>query len=640
MPSAEPKSEMRALVAALPHAAFVTDLAGVIEFANPEARMLARHLVEPLEGRRLDEVLPAAGASGEWLPSVMAAVRDGLCHQHVDVAVERPGGSPRWFEVGASRLDTSDGICVLVHLGDVTARREAEEATRLSEERFRGIFENSPISIWVEDLSLVKREVDAILQRGLDLRAHLESNHGEVLRLFGLVEVLEINERSVQVLGATSKAEVQRSLGAYLGESAIPTLIDELVALASGASTFEGELSATDSAGRSVCFRVLVALSPGQDWSRVLVSFVDVTERRAADQRLQTTSERLERALDAGGLGFYELDVPTGQLWADERYTGALGLGPDELHLDYEKWRALLHPDDVAGVTALIDELSNGGTAIDHEYRLRHRDGHWVWVRDIGRTWSEDGKPVRISGFHRDISERKRKSRELLEANQRYQEFVDRAPIGVWSMDAEHRTTFINPRMAALLGYEPADVMGRPVEEFMLPEDLADHAMQMGVRHGGATGNYGRRFRRRDGTVLHTEVSAAPLLDDQGAFAGSFGMFTDITHRRRAERELLDQQERYQALVKTSHRRVRGRRRRRSHSRGQRRLLPDAGDDPRRGDEQADQRPRCQRDAGTHDEPHRRDHAARVGSLRDAAPPRGWHGAGHRDQQRVHGGDR
>lgn len=87
-----------------------------------------------------------------------------------------------------------------------------------------------------------------------------------------------------------------------------------------------------------------------------------------------------------------------------------------------------------------------------------------------------------------------------------------------------------------MLGYETeADMLGRKLDDFVVPEELADHELQMTERKLGRSSSYERRFRNKNGDVIWCDVSGTPLFDDNMQFAGSFGMMTDITERKKAE---------------------------------------------------------------------------------------------------------
>jgi len=132
----------------------------------------------------------------------------------------------------------------------------------------------------------------------------------------------------------------------------------------------------------------------------------------------------------------------------------------------------------------------------------------------------------------------RRRTRELAASEARFRNIVETANEGVWMVDGGYRTTYVNNTMAAMLGYRPEEMLGRPPEDFLFPEDLADHAERVAQRRGGEDEVYERRHRRKDGGVLWGLLSLKSLRDDQGGFAGALAMVTDITARKQAEQAL------------------------------------------------------------------------------------------------------
>jgi PAS domain S-box-containing protein len=131
--------------------------------------------------------------------------------------------------------------------------------------------------------------------------------------------------------------------------------------------------------------------------------------------------------------------------------------------------------------------------------------------------------------------------RDLLESEAKYRLIVDTAIEGICSLGPDTMITFVNARMAEMLGYAGPEVIGRPFTDFMFEEDAPDHLRKMENRRRGLSENYERRFRRKDGETVWTQASATPILDDEHRFKGSFAMFTDITERRRAETKVKEQ---------------------------------------------------------------------------------------------------
>jgi PAS domain S-box-containing protein len=123
----------------------------------------------------------------------------------------------------------------------------------------------------------------------------------------------------------------------------------------------------------------------------------------------------------------------------------------------------------------------------------------------------------------------------LRESEAKYRRIVDTANEGIWMISQDGITITINTRMADMLGYNEKEIIGKPYTDFMFNEDIDDHQFKMMSRRNGIPGNYERRFKRKDGVTLWTQVSAAPIFNEEQKFIGSFAMFTDTTERKRNE---------------------------------------------------------------------------------------------------------
>src|SRR5579885_300319 len=106
---------------------------------------------------------------------------------------------------------------------------------------------------------------------------------------------------------------------------------------------------------------------------------------------------------------------------------------------------------------------------------------------------------------------------------------------GMWLLDAEDRTTFVNARMAEMLGYTTEEMLGRPLYDFFNAQEREILEQRLASRRSGVKNQYDLRFRRKDGTTLWGIVSASPIFDADGRYDGALAMITDITERKRAE---------------------------------------------------------------------------------------------------------
>jgi PAS domain S-box-containing protein len=127
-------------------------------------------------------------------------------------------------------------------------------------------------------------------------------------------------------------------------------------------------------------------------------------------RKLRQTATRLETVLHASSLGAWQWSPKTGRNEYNDRWAEMLGYQPGEIDYTHDEWRRLLHPDDAERVLESVARNLRGETEeFREEHRLRHKDGHWVWVLDSGRVVERDaeGNPELMTGVHLDITERR-----------------------------------------------------------------------------------------------------------------------------------------------------------------------------------------------------------------------------------------
>jgi len=134
--------------------------------------------------------------------------------------------------------------------------------------------------------------------------------------------------------------------------------------------------------------------------------------------------------------------------------------------------------------------------------------------------------------------ERKQAEEALRESERKYRQLVDLAQEGIWVVDAQNITTFVNPRMAAILGYTAGEMLGRSLFSFM-DERGVEIAEANGERHKqGISEQHDLEFLRKDGTRVLTIMATSPIMDEAGHYAGALAVVADITERRRLEEQL------------------------------------------------------------------------------------------------------
>lgn len=180
-----------------------------------------------------------------------------------------------------------------------------------------------------------------------------------------------------------------------------------------------------------------------------------------------------------------------------------------------------------------LDRFLATGAQWEGELVHARKDGSRVIV-ESRQTLRRDtrGEALAILEINRDITERKQREQENQE---QYRTIVRTANEGIWLIDTEARTLFINERMAEMLGYPVEDLVGHMVPEFVFPEDVPAARERIGSNLAGHFEQFDFRFRRKDGTPLPVLACTSPARDGRGEITGALGMFSDLRERQHLE---------------------------------------------------------------------------------------------------------
>ncbi len=147
----------------------------------------------------------------------------------------------------------------------------------------------------------------------------------------------------------------------------------------------------------------------------------------------------------------------------------------------------------------------------------------------VGRVWS-----------FRDITDRIQAEKALIESEQKLRTLFETSVEGILASDIKGKNILVNPRMAEMLGYSVSELKEMDFNQLVPLDELEDHHAKMADREKGNSSIYERKLLRKNGELVWTMVSAGPLIDQNGSYQGSFGMFTDITKQKQNERELIE----------------------------------------------------------------------------------------------------
>lgn len=218
----------------------------------------------------------------------------------------------------------------------------------------------------------------------------------------------------------------------------------------------------------------------------------DISVRKAQERQIQEQQRHLNNIIEGTSAGTWEWNIQTGETVFNDRWAGICGYTLAEIEpVSVQTWRQLAHPDDLQATEALLQRHFRGeAPAYDCEFRMRHKQGHWVWVHARGRIleWTANGQPLRMAGTHQDITARVESATRAHETEELMRTAIDAAAEAFVIYDPQDRLIYCNDRYREMFDLSaPVIEIGRSFEEI--------------VRYGAEHGQYQAAQGRIDAWV-------------------------------------------------------------------------------------------------------------------------------------------
>lgn len=293
------------------------------------------------------------------------------------------------------------------------------------------------------------------------------------------------------------------------------------------------ELEATDFAfPRQRWQQISLSRLPADAPDQLLQLHFDITARKKVEQQLALV-------IDGAELGFWDWDYLTGKHEVNQRWLDMLGLQKEELDNYVSDWQQRIHPEDQARVQDTVSAHIVSGSPYVVEFRMRHKDGHWVWIQGSGSVVEQDpvtGQPTRLCGTHQNISKRKQFEQNLQAAYQ----VISQSPSVVlkWRCEEGLPIEFATDNVMQLLDYNDEHVLAGEVRYLNLlhPDDAAGFRSEIeSCRNNPECKDIVHqpyRIITAIGAIKWVQDHKVISRNDQGQVIGYQGLVTDITRQR------------------------------------------------------------------------------------------------------------
>lgn len=276
---------------------------------------------------------------------------------------------------------------------------------------------------------------------------------------------------------------------------------------------------------------------------------VETLQTRLKNNTNITDKKRDSFVLNGSGVGVWDWNVKTGETYFNDRWAEIIGYTLEELEpVSIATWLKFAHPDDLKRSDELLQKHFRGETDYyEFESRMRHKDGHWVWVLDRGKVfeWDENGAPVRMCGSHFDLSGLRKKEEQLKASNEKLNKFFDIIDVGITITDEQGNIIDCNSASERMLGITKEEHLSRNYagkEWKIIREDFTElppeqYASVKALTENRSVRNEIMGVYKKDHRVTWLSVSASPLsMDGYGVLIA----YNDITDLMETKAQLME----------------------------------------------------------------------------------------------------
>lgn len=283
---------------------------------------------------------------------------------------------------------------------------------------------------------------------------------------------------------------------------------------------------------------------------------------------LRESNDRINKILEGANAGTWEWNVQTGEQIINERWAEIIGYTLEELSpVSARTWMDNTHPEDLTLCDQILKEVfERRQEYYELEFRMKHKDGHWVWVASRGRvnTWTKEGKPLLISGTHMDVTKNRLLEEEVRASRTQLHDILEFFPDAVLAINLNREIILWNKAMEEMTGVPAAEMMGKGDYAYTVPfygkprGQLMDLILEQNPDIESKYQNLkwvgkaieGEAFAPAiyEGKGAWIQLKVAPLHDQEGNIIGVIESIRDINAKHQSQEELIRSEERFRIM--------------------------------------------------------------------------------------------
>jgi len=443
---------------------WIFDLNGVLTDCNATTNVLfSKYTREDLIGKNFVEILGMLDRPEYFIPFFKSKFESFVQDKPMKVLefkMTRSDGIEKWINIRSSKIKLGDETLIQVLIQDITEKKIADLKLQRSE----------------EELKVLNKELEKkVLERTKELRESEEKFRTIAENsLMGIAIIQDnrikyVNQLSTSLTGYTVD-ETKELSPAKIFEFIHPDdrnwVLEQLRKKQSGSKDYitnyqyriinkSGEIRWLDNYSKTIDY-----MSKPAD----LISVIDITDRKNAEQMLRESEERLKFLVSSNPAIIYTSKVAGdyGATFISDNVQKKWGYSPEVFINDSEFWLNKIHPDDREHVLKEISDLFKKEGLVIYDYRFKLKDGTYHWMRDeVELLKDKEGNLIETIGSVTDITERKITEQKLIESEEKYRHLYENSPFSIVLLDYEGKIFDMNTQTTELFGYEKEDLIGK-----------------------------------------------------------------------------------------------------------------------------------------------------------------------------------
>ena len=477
---------------------------------------------------------------------------------------------------------------------DISERKRSDEILRQSEQRYRTLFEDSPISMWETDYTAVKLFIDELSAKGItDFRAYFDEHPEAIRHAASLVKIIDVNNATLKIYQTESKAELQKDLAKIFSKESYDVFKQVLIDLAERKVGFEAEDVTQTFKGekRFISLRGTVAPGCESTLSRIFVSLVDITTSKQAEEALRQAHDELETRVAERTGELRSLNIQLKQEIQEREM--AQKAAADQARIleaffkhsttplvfltrDFDFIRVNdayaktcrrnaedfvgrnhfeLYPSEAKTLFEQVVTTKRPYEVLARPFMFPDRPElgitYWDWT--LVPLFDGQGEVEYLVFSLNDVTERKRAEEALQKSEEKYRELVENANSIIMKVDAQGNITFFNEFAQQFFGFSEREILGKHVIGSIIPErdstgkDLTEMVRDFTDHPEKYTTNENENMRS-DGERVWVSWTNKILKDEEGGISGLLCIGIDISDRKRAEQAVRESEKQLRFL--------------------------------------------------------------------------------------------